>query len=124
MSEGLRARLIAGLDTGRPADEACRRELVAGAWLHELSSTAPAAHFVTIYARRVKHLRARGIRFVGDDVVEKISTSPHAELRVVGVHGQDNFTIFLAPLTDEVVATIGVDGAVANQDYVYPDNGL
>jgi hypothetical protein len=79
---------------------------------------------VGIYTRRVEHLRRTGIRFVGDDVVERIRASPYASLRAVGVHGHDNFTLFLAPLEDEVVATIGVDGAVANQDFEYPENDL
>ncbi len=125
MPEGVRARLIAALDTGQPADEACRQELAAGAWL---SSPSPghqsASHFVGIYTRRIEHLRRKGIRFTGDDVVQRINASPYSSLRAVGVHGQDNFTVFLAPEDDEVVGTIGVDGAVANQDFEFPENDL
>jgi hypothetical protein len=124
VSEGLRARLIATLDTEHPADQACRQELASGARLGAPSGEAPAAHFVEIYARRIRHLRSKGTRFVGEDLVERINISPHATLRVAGVRGRDNFTIFLAPTQDEVVATIGVDGAVANQDFVYPESEL
>lgn len=124
VADGLRARLVAALNTGHPADEACRQELASGALLIGPSGGQPVANVAGIYSRRVEHLHSKRIRFIGDDVVTRINASPYAHLRAAGVHGHDNFTIFLSPHDDEVVATIGVDGAVANQDFVWPETDL
>jgi azurin len=111
------AGLAAALATGHEADEACRLELAQGAQLRHTSEAGPVEHFQHIYSIRIDHLRRKGIRFVGEDAVERLTASGHEQVRVAGVHGSDNFVVFLAPDEDRVVATIGVEGSVANPDF-------
>jgi hypothetical protein len=112
-----RERLMTALATGHAADEACRQELASGASIRLSGATVSVSNLASVYARRVDHPRSLGIRLSGDDVVRRLTESGQAEVRIAGVHGADNFAIFLAPDTDQVVASIGVDGSVANTDY-------
>jgi hypothetical protein len=91
--------------------------LLRGATAELHADTGPVAGLLAIYARRVEHLRSRGIRFVGDDVVQRLRDSNAYAVRLAGVHGTDNYVVFLAPSEERVLACIGVDGAVANPDF-------
>jgi hypothetical protein len=108
---------MTALATGHAADEACRQELASGASMRLSGAMRSTSDLASIYARRVAHLRSRGIRFPGDDVARRLIESDQTQVRIVGVHGADNFAIFLASDADEVVASIGVDGGVANSGF-------
>jgi hypothetical protein len=81
--------------------------------------TTPTAGPTNIYRRRVAHLRTKGSRFVGDDVADRLTNSGISEVGIIGVRGRDNYTVFLNSDDLGVVIGIGigVDGAVANQDF-------
>jgi hypothetical protein len=113
VSDDARTRILWALSTGHPADEECRRELLAGATFELPARTALTADLVVIYRRRVHHLRWRHIRFVGDDVAERLAASGQKNLRIASVSGHDNFAVFLAADSDQVIDIIGVDGSVA-----------
>jgi len=109
--------LAAALATGNPADEACREELLNGASLQSASSPGPIALFRDRYSLLLAELREKGIRFTGEDALARLAASGYDEVRITGVHGQDDFVVFLAPDDDAVVATIGIDGAAPGRLY-------
>lgn len=99
-------------------DEACRAEILAGASVDFTPDrTNSVANLVVIYRRRVEHLRERGIRFAGDDLVDRLLSADCQDARIAAVAGGDNYFVFLASGQPVVIGTIGVDGAVANREF-------
>lgn len=112
--------LAEALATGHPADEACRAEVVAGARVRLLGTSGGGndkAWFVWLYGTRVEHLQRIGARFLGADVAERLAACNYEQVRIASVHGADNFVVFLAPQDPVIVATLGVDGSLANPDF-------
>lgn len=114
-----RAALVAALADVEPADQACRAALEEGATFELSNLTTSTAELVTIYDRRVRHLREKKILSVGaDTVVARLRAVPHAKVQLGGVHSDTfNFVLFLDSGELAVLACIGVAASAANQDF-------
>ena len=115
MATSERRRLLIALASSEfPADALCREALDAGAEPDLPELTTSVANLVTIYSRRVEHLRSRSVAFVGTDCPERLQTSGLSEVRIAIVGGVEyNFALFLDPDEDKVVSCIAVDSAAA-----------
>jgi hypothetical protein len=117
VTDDIRPRLAQALLTGHAADEACRAEVLDGAWIRLYEEPRAATHLAQIWRRRVDSLQARDIRFVGEDIADRLEAARVAEVRPAIVHGKDNWTVFLDPQEDIVIGAIGVDGTIANESF-------
>ncbi|GAA1028881.1 hypothetical protein GCM10009557_15500 [Virgisporangium ochraceum] len=108
-----RDRLVGMLHRDGGAFEACRRMLVAGAryWVDE--DTVPASALATIYARRDRLTRRKGIQSLGfTEAVETLRSRGDDPICIGAVDTDDppyHFQLFLDEGATTVVACLGVD---------------
>ncbi|MEN3613384.1 hypothetical protein AAH979_28030 [Plantactinospora sp. ZYX-F-223] len=95
---------------------ACRDALRAGCDFQIFDGTVPIGNLVTIYRRRERHTRTRGIRTLGfvQAVNRLASAEGPGEVLLGQVGGTETawfFQLFLTPEGSRVVACLGVDQA-------------
>ena len=108
-----RRRLLNSLVASEfPADVACREALENGADGDLPDLTAGVENLITIYTRRVDHLRRDQVAFLGEDCAERLRSSGHSHVRIgVVLSPEYNFAVFLAPDADQIVSSIAVDAS-------------
>jgi hypothetical protein len=103
------------LDPTHGADAACISALDGGASFDTTAGAVPVENLVTIYSRRVEHLRRKKARTVGsEEVVERLRLAERP-LRIASVDDHDwHFVVFLDAASGKVVSSWGVEKRMAN----------
>ena len=103
------------LDPNDPAGAACISALDGGATLQVWDDIASRDNLVTIYARRVEHLRENGAPTTGSDDLLKRLAAAGTSLRLAEVNNDRwHFVIFRDSTTGDVAAVWGVDANLGN----------
>jgi len=117
----VKAILLRLLEVDNPADAACRVALQEGAIASLPGEAVAISSLVPIYSRRLDHLRSKGTRFIGGDAIDRLRNSGADEVLITSVHGaRDTFVVFITPDKTAVAGCVGIDSAVANQDFTWP----
>jgi hypothetical protein len=115
------SELLAVLDRGDPVQAACAEAVEQGASVFRSPDdlTVAAAHLVSIYRRRLDHLRAKGAKTIGSYqfLAQLGHAPPQTALSVIAVRGKElNFSVFI-DASRQAVATLGVDRSLENPSF-------